>query len=40
MLSRRTLDTLKERELYFNEIKYSLLKLGLFTSDSNRPIKI
>ena len=42
MLVAKTIGTLREREreLYFNEIKYSLFSDSLFTLDSNRPINI
>ena len=43
MLIAKTLDTLRERErereLHFSEIKYSLFSDGIFTLDSNKPIK-
>ena len=44
MLVARTFEALRERErereLYFNKIKYSLFSNGLFTLDSNEPINI
>ena len=43
MLKAKTLGILRERErereLHFSEIKYSLFSDGIFTLDSNKPIK-
>ena len=43
MLKAKTPGTLRERErereLHFSEIKYSLFSDGIFTLDSNKPIK-
>ena len=37
MKTARIVDALREKELYFNEIKHSLFSKVLFTLDSNKP---
>ena len=39
MLKAKTVGTLRERELHFSEIKYSVFSDSIFTLDSNKPIK-
>ena len=38
MLRDKTLVTLRESELYFSEIEYSIFELGIFILDSDKPI--
>ena len=38
MLRAKTLVTLRESELYFSEIEYSIFELGIFILDSDKPI--